>query len=146
MIFWQDVKERQVYWFLFPLVAIFCAYLLYSNILEAVFFTTLLINLMFVLLLILVIFIYSILKLKQPIQHTFGMGDALLFFALAFSFSSISFLTYFVFGLICSLILHLVFKNKNQHKSVPLAGYLSLFFSIVYITNWLGYLPTLYTL
>jgi len=74
------------------------------------------------------------------------MGDALLFFALAFSFSSASYLILFVFGLIFSLTLHLLLKHKSQHKNVPLAGYLSLFFSLAYFGHWIGFLPYLYTI
>lgn len=74
------------------------------------------------------------------------MGDALLFFALAFSFSSVSYLILFVFGLLFSLTLHLLFKHKNTHNSVPLAGYLSLFFFLAYLGHWIGFLPYLYTI
>lgn len=74
------------------------------------------------------------------------MGDALLFFALTFSFSSVSYLILFVFGLIFSLTIHLLLKHKSKHKNVPLAGYLSLFFSLAYLGHWIGFFPYLYTI
>lgn len=94
--------------------------------------------------LILVIYLYSKIKLKTSITETFGLGDGLLFFALVFTFSSVSFLTLFVFGLIFSLLVHLVFKNRFKFKTVPLAGYLSLFFAIVYISHWAGIIKSVY--
>lgn len=110
------------------------------------FYITISINLMFVLILIVVVFLYSKIKLKTTISNTFGLGDALLFSALAFTFSSISFVILFVFGLLFSLVLHLALKSKAKHKTVPLAGYLSLFFTIVYVTHWFGFLKMLYTI
>lgn len=79
-------------------------------------------------------------------KNTFGLGDILLFVALAFTFASMSFIIFFIFGLVFSLLLHLLLKHKSKLKTVPLAGYLSLFFSVAYISNWLGFLPTLYIL
>lgn len=145
-VFYQDIKERQVYWFLFPVIALCSVILLYNNVFFELFKTTLIINLVFVLFLILVIFIYSKYKLKTTISKTFGLGDMLLFFALAFTFSSVSFLVLFVFGLVFSLILHLLIKNKSEYKTIPLAGYLSLFFALTYGAHWLGILKSVYTI
>lgn len=146
MVLIQDIKERQVYWFLFPLIGLCAGILLYQNTFSQLFYTTIVINLAFVLILLTVIFLYSKLKLKTSISNTFGLGDSLLLFAFIFSFSSISFIVLFVFGLIFSLILHLILKKNSRHQSVPLAGYLSLFFAIVYISNWIGILESVYTI
>jgi len=145
-VFYQDIKERQVFWFLFPVIAFCSGSLLHTNLFFELFKTTLIINLAFVLFLILVILIYSKYKLKTPISKTFGMGDMLLFLALTFTFSSVSFLVLFVFGLIFSLILHVLIKSKSEYKTVPLAGYLSLFFALTYVTYWLGILKLVYTI
>jgi len=146
MVFFQDIKERQVYWFLFPVIAICTGILLYNNLLTEVFFMTLLINISFVLILLGVVYLYSKFKLKTGLSQTFGLGDGLLFFALAFTFSSISFITLFVFGLIFSLAIHLVLKRKSKYKTVPLAGYISLFFVICYMSYWAGILKSVYTI
>ena len=146
MVLFQDVKERQVYWFLFPIIGLCAAILLYHNIFSQLFFTTILVNLTFVITLIGVVFLYSKLKLRTSISKTFGLGDGLLFLALVFSFSSISFIILFVFGLIFSLTLHIVLKNRSAHQTVPLAGYLSLFFSIAYLSHWIGILESVYTI
>ena len=122
------MKERKVFWFLFPIIAIASGVLLYKNVASEAFYSTLLVNFIFIILLLLVVFLYSKLKLKVSINDTFGLGDGLMFIALIFTFSSVTFLVLFVFGLIFSLALHLILKNKAKHTTVPLAGYLSLFF------------------
>jgi len=146
MVFLQDIKERLVYWFLFPIIAICSGVLLYKSMFLEVFYTTVVINLIFILLLLTVVFLYSKIKLKTSMKNTFGFGDILLFFALIFSFSSVSFLILFVFGLVFSLLIHLVIKRNSKHKTVPLAGYLSLFFAITYLSHWLGFIPSVYTI
>lgn len=146
MVFLQDIKERQVYWFLFPIIAICSGILLYKNMLSDLFFLTLSINLIFVLVLFTIVFIYSKFKLKASIHETFGLGDALFFLAVTCTFSSVSFLILFVFGLLFSLVMHLVLKRNSKYNTVPLAGYLSLFFAIAYLAHWFGFLKTVYTI
>lgn len=146
-IFIQDLKARHVYWFLFPLLAICTGVLFCQNVLfPQLFFTTTLINLSFVLFLLLIVFLYSKWKLKTSITNTFGLGDMLMFIALSFTFSSISFIVVFVFSLIFSLILHLVLKQKSKHQTVPLAGYQSLFFLFIYIGYWSGLVNSIYSI
>ncbi|WP_461598689.1 hypothetical protein [Winogradskyella sp.] len=146
MVFYQDMKERLVYWFLFPIIAICSGVLFYNNVMSELFKTSLIINVCFVIFLIFIVFAYSKLKLRTSIFDAFGLGDGLLFVALAFTFSSISFLVVFVFGLIFSLVMHLFLNNRSEHKNVPLAGYLSIFFAITYMAHWLGIIKSVYNL
>lgn len=136
LVVYQDTKDRMVSWILFPIIAIFAGTLLYRNTPFDVLFTTLITNISFMIILVFLISIYSELKLNSRILEVFGMGDILLFFALAFTFSSYSFIILFVFGLIFSLSLHFYFKKKSKYQTVPLAGYLSLFFNVCYLTHW----------
>ena len=146
LVFYQDVKTRLVYGFLFPIIALCSGLLLYNNVHPAVFKTTVMINLCFAVFLIMVVLAYSKLKLKISLNQTFGLGDALLFLALAFTFASITFLILFVFGLVFSLVLHLLLKSKSKHGNVPLAGYLSLFFAITYTGYWSGIIISVYSI
>ena len=146
MVLLQDIKERQVYWFLFPIIGLCAAILFYNNTIPELFYTTVVVNFIFILLLLGAVLLYSKLKLKTSISNTFGLGDGLLFLALIFSFSSISFIILFVFGLIFSLVLHLILNKNSKHQTVPLAGYLSLFFSIAYLAHWFGILKSVYTI
>lgn len=141
-IWYQDVKERYVYWFHFPVVALCSGLLFFSKTLPELFFTSLLINLFFVNILLLVVYLYSTFKLKTKFEKVFGLGDILLFLAIASSFSTLSFLVIFSSALFFSLALHLT--TKSRHLSVPLAGYMSLFFGLIYLGYWSGLIQSVY--
>jgi hypothetical protein len=133
LVFIQDCKDRKVYWFLYPVIGILVFVLqikaisVYPALLNAGF------NLGFVSLLLVVCFLYAKIKLRKPfLTEVFGWGDILFFVAIAFSFSMVSFVILFVFALLFSLLLHLVLKQNQTEKTVPLAGYMSLFFGGVY--------------
>ena len=122
-----------MYWFLYPLVGILVFLLqiavlpFYSVLINSV------INLVFVAVLLLVCYAYSSIKLKKNLlKDVFGLGDVLFFIFIAFSFSIISFFILFVFSLLFSLLLHFTLKNNQTEQTVPLAGYMSLFFGVVY--------------
>ncbi|WP_299884429.1 hypothetical protein [uncultured Lacinutrix sp.] len=145
-VFFQDIKERKVYWFLFPIIGFCCGLLLVKKQMPEIVLYTITTNILFVVFLLIIVSMYSKFKLKTDFKNTFGLGDVLFFFAIAFSFSSISFIILFVFALIFSLILHLFLKKKSTYKTVPLAGYMSLFFACIYTTHWLGFINTVYTI
>ena len=142
---YQDLKDRSVYWFLFPAIGICAGILFFMQTSTNLFLETLLFNLLFIGLLLGVIFLYASFKLKMKLSDAFGLGDGLLFVALAFSFAQLTFIIVFVFGLLCSLLLHLVLK-KTKSETVPLAGYMSVFFALAYAAHWMGFLTTVYTL
>lgn len=134
-ILYQDYKNRLVYWFLYPITGILVfAIQLYYIPIEVVFVNSVL-NIFFVTFLLAVCFIYLKLK-KMSFQDSLGMGDILFFIFISFSFATVSFIVLFVFALVFSLILHFVFRNKKQFNTVPLAGYMSLFFAVVYIVTF----------
>lgn len=141
-ICYQDVKDRYVYWFLFPVVALCSGLLFFFKTLPELFFASLLINLLFVSMLLLIVYLYATFKLKAKFGEVFGLGDILLFFAIANSFSTISFVVIFSSALFFALTVHLVPKNK--YPSVPLAGYMSLFFGLTYLGYWSGFIQSIY--
>ncbi len=143
-IFFQDFKDREVYWFLFPIVGILTGVLHFNEVLKEVFLLTLIYNVFFVLFIFILTFFYIKLKLKEKFSHVFGYGDLLFFIAITFSFSSFSFIVLFVMSLIFSLSLHLILKNKASQSSVPLAGHMSLFFLFTYLAYWMGVVDSLY--
>lgn len=143
-ILYQDIKERQVYWFLFPLVGIFCGALFFYHTLPELFISSVLMNLFFVGLLLLVTFVYAKVKLGTSIFNTIGLGDILLFLGLSVSFATVSFIVLFISALVFALILHLIIKRYKAVITVPLAGYMSLFFAVVYLSHWAGIIDNLY--
>lgn len=146
VIAYQDIKERSVYWFLFPIVACASGYLFYATTFFDFFWTTTIINIGIIALMFLVLFAYTKLKLKTSIGKVFGLGDGLLFIGLCASFPTISFTIFFVFSLLFSLLLHFIFKNSMQDSSVPLAGYMSIFYLCIYVMNWVGLYPNIYSI
>lgn len=140
----QDVKDREVYWFLFPVIGLSCGILLFYNTKSSFFLTTVLINLLYVSFMFFVIFLYAKLKLETSFKNVFGLGDLFLFLMLSLSFSNVSFIILFVFSLIFSLVIHIAIKHRLKNKTVPLAGYMSLFFALTYLSHWIGFLPSLY--
>ncbi len=145
-VFLQDYKERLVYWFLFPIVGLSCALLFYNNTLPELFYNALKMNLAFTFIFISIISLYAKLKLKTSILKTIGLGDLLLFFAVSLTFSTVSFIIIFICALIFSLVLHLVLSKNKKAITVPLAGYMSLFFLAIYLVQWTSNLNIVYTI
>ncbi len=146
LVFLQDTKERLVYWFLFPIIGVLCAFLFYKNTLPELFYNALKMNMVFILMVILIIFLYVKFKLKTTILNAIGLGDLLLFPALALAFSTVSFIIIFISALIFSLTLHLILSKNQKAITVPLAGYMSLFFLVTYLVHWSGYVNVVYTI
>lgn len=132
-IFYQDNKERLVSAYLYFLIALLGTILhsFYSPNYFVLFFEAL-INLLVVLTVLLVAFLTSILIFKNKfLNHSFGIGDVFMFLSLCFLFPSSTFIVFFVFSLFFSLFIHLLFNTKN--KTIPLAGFMSLFYGLMYI-------------
>ena len=146
LIFYQDTKERLVWWFLFPIIGLICGFLYVSETSFELFLYSALFNCAFVLILLSILFLYVRVIMRIQIKETIGLGDVLFFFALTCTFSLVSFITLFVFSLIVSLLLHVILSKKKTTKTVPLAGYMSLFFAISYLANWSGLITHLYSL
>lgn len=145
LILYQDCKDRKVYWFLYPAIGVLVFLLqisispVYSVLINSVF------NLLFVAVLLSVCYLYAAFRLKKNLlKEVFGLGDVLFFIFIAFSFSIVSFFILFVFSLFFSLLLHFILKHKQAEKTVPLAGYMSLFFGTVYGISFFYECPFLY--
>jgi hypothetical protein len=65
------------------------------------------------------------------INGSFGLGDVLFFIAICFSFPTVNFITIFVFAVFFSLAFFWTLKKRYHFSTVPLAGFMSLFFAIV---------------
>ena len=87
--------------------------------------------------------LYSTHKLKTSIKNVIGLGDVFLFIAISVSFPTVTFIVMFVFSLLFALILHGIL-SKKENETVPLAGYMSLFFVLIYTAHWLGFYKSLY--
>lgn len=135
LVLYQDFKNRLVYWFLYPIIGILAFAIQLHNLPLSIALTNLGGNLIFVVLILAVSMIYARFR-KLDLKNTIGIGDILFFLFIAGTFSIVSFLVLFVFSLLFSLILHLVLSNKKEQSTVPLAGYMSLFFGVVYAVSF----------
>ena len=138
----QDSRDRLVYGFLYIVAALLCMAIQWrvSGLQLAV--ATSLVNLFFVAIILLAACTYIKIKLRRGFYNkAIGSGDLLLFLALCFSFSTVPFVVMLVFSLVFSLLLHQFIKNP-KHTTVPLAGYMSVFFAAVYLVSF--FLPDKY--
>ncbi|MDC8005225.1 hypothetical protein POV27_14280 [Aureisphaera galaxeae] len=147
LIFYQDQKERQVWFFLFPLFALLGTTLFYMNTNSTTYLYAILINLLIVGMLLLVLFILSRwVWNKKSLKEALGLGDILFFVGFAVSFPTVSFINFFAFSMIFALVIHrLLLKWKSlTHATVPLAGWMSLFLIMIYAAHWAGLYDELY--
>ena len=145
IIFFQDYKDRAVWWFLFPFFAIIAGYLHFIESLSWMFLPSIMFNLAAVAGIFLIGFLYARFKMKiNFLKGAIGPGDILFFLGLTLAFPSETFLVILVFSMIFSLLLHGFVSSKQHNQSVPLAGYASLFLIFIYLSNWLGLYKNLY--
>jgi len=127
VIAYQDVKERQVSWILFPLAAVLSVinsqYIISLNELVLHFF----VNVLVVGVLVICLIGYIYLRFKDSgtrLWNYLGLGDVLFFLVIACSFSSINFILFTILSLIL-VILASLFQSSKM-RTVPLAGYQAL--------------------
>ena len=141
-IAYQDIKDRMVYAFLFPLLGVFLAVTFYQNTTTQLFWYYSFMNLLLVGTILLILWCYTRFILQKAfLNASLGLGDVLLFLALAFGFPTITFLIALSFSFVFSLLLYLTFKYKAGMETVPLAGFISLFFVMLMVGSFL--LPTI---
>lgn len=144
-ITYQDLKKREVFWFLFPTLLILLGIEHYKNVMPIHFKNAVFVNIGLVLLIIGIQYVYNAIKIKRPFfKEVFGLGDALFFVAFAVGFSTITFIILFSCSLIFSLALWLIIKRNSLHTHAPLAGYISIFLALILLGNWITNTINLY--
>ena len=136
LIAFQDVRERMVFWVLFPLVGLFLGLAHWYRSTPEVFMVFSLANLFFVTIILLVLWLYTkYIARKGYVNHSLGLGDILFFYALALGFPTLTFVVLFIAALIFSLALHLALGISKEQTTVPLAGYMSLFLMAAFLLS-----------
>ncbi len=144
-IIYQDLKSREVYWFLLPSLMVLLGYMHYRNVLKIHFITFTVINIGVIITVLGLLYLYTVLLIKKPFfKEVFGLADALYFLALAMAFPTATFVVIFVFSLIFSLLAWLILKHQSEYNSIPLAGYMSAFLLLIFIGNWCANTLNLY--
>jgi hypothetical protein len=142
LIFFQDIKDRSVYWCFFPALAIlFVALLLVQHHLFSAIWQASLINFAFLLFQFLIVSIYFSIKNRRLVNimdELLGWGDILFLLCMACYLSMLNFMFFYIASLVVSLVIWLVwlvFSNK-KNKHIPLAGFQAAIFIVVLATDW----------
>lgn len=144
IIFYQDVKERLVSLAVLLITIALGAFLYFKSSFFYIYLFNILTNLLLLLAIIFVIYLYSKLKLKKPFFYSIALGDILFFIILAVSFPTIAFLILFSTSLLFSLMLFLILKSGLAKKTVPLAGFQSLFLFLILFINLIFNIVNIY--
>lgn len=69
------------------------------------------------------------------------MGDIVFFYAISLGFTSQDFILYFVLSILFTLVLTLALKmlNRSENHTIPLAGYMSVFYAFVILFSLFEY-------
>lgn len=126
-IFFQDLKHRAVYWFLFPLIFLLSLFLNRNEIM----FSALGLNALILGVLMLGLTLYLSLKFRKltnPVKGFFALGDVLFLASVLPLFNTYSYLFYFTTGTCFVLLVHLTLQLfKKSRKEIPFAGYMAFY-------------------
>lgn len=131
LVFFQDFKNRTIHVGL-P-IAVFLLSVFINYISSDLKLDVIAYNIAFISINIIGLVLYFSFKNKKfinPIDRFIGLGDIVFFLAITPLFNLKVFMIFFIFGLLFSLLIHMVFVFFKQKKTIPLAGYFSLFFII----------------
>lgn len=143
VVVYQDLKERQISWFLIPLLlSLFAVQGLFRVSADELIGHTLF-NVCFIMVQLLVLTIYISIKNKKPvniINSYLGLGDVLFFITVAAAFSPLNFIVFYIIGLLFTLLFFIVLKRivKTVSTEIPLAGGMAALMIVLIILNqWL---------
>ena len=136
-IFIQDFRERLVSVVLFPALLILTV--LWFVLIENT-GIDLAKNLLFLCILFLGTTLYFSIKnkaLTNLLSDNFGMGDVLFLMVITPLFAAQNMVLFIISGMTISLLTHLIVRhlNQNTEKTIPLAGYLSAYLTILFLCN-----------
>lgn len=148
VIAYQDFGERWVWVILFPLFGIIGGFLYWQTTTLEMFVVSALMNIIVVSIVLLSILLISRLVLKKRFQEVLGLGDVLFFLGFALCFPTVGFLNFFVFSILFTLSVALVFKAMKATRTdeIPLAGCMSVFLIAVYLAQWTSLCQNIYVL
>lgn len=135
-VFFQDVKYRHIHVVLPILIFAFCLYIFKNSLFFHV--TVMVYNIIFVVLTLALLVLYMSIKNKayiNPFQHYFGLGDLLFFLAITPLFLTENYILFFVFSMIFSVVMQLIFQKIMKIQTVPLAGFSAVFLVVVIVKD-----------
>ena len=136
LIFFQDVMQREVYWFLFPIAFALCG-VYFSQMLPLIqLLAHFGVNLLIIGVLIVIVMAYLYLRFRDTkilLWNYLGLGDVLFFGVVGICFSPLNFVLFTIVSLLLSLLFSVVFMKRNT--TVPLAGFQAICLQITLIAQ-----------
>ncbi len=135
----QDLRYRAIH-ILLP-VAIFVLGII-RHVIKEWFWIDLLMNILFVLLIMAGLAAYLSLKNRRavnPFKMDIGWGDVLFLLAVTPLFSSMSYMFFFISGMLLAIVCHIINHCITKTRTIPLAGYLAGY--IILISGFLVIAP-----
>lgn len=136
IIFYQDWKSRSVQWFLFPLLSfVGIGFYWTKKYIGKVTLINISINFSFLFCQLFILWLVFYIKNKRDTRlfSKIGLGDVLFLSCTTSFFSPFNFFAFYILSLVFSLIcfLMLQYRRSVNYSSVPLAGYQSIFLTLV---------------
>jgi len=142
---YQDIRDREVTWILFPLLGTLLALTFGLQVGISIFAVAILVNLILTSITVLLLWAVTKFLFKKPFLNvSFGLGDLLLLLVLALGFPTMTFVYLLVGSLLFSLVAFYTMKLLLQVKTVPLAGLIGLFLLTVTLLSLIPGTPSLY--
>lgn len=141
LVAWQDFKSRSIYWWLPVLISISGFFIAHERLETATVFTQILLNLFFSLLILSVVVLYVFIRyrtLKAFTSERFGLGDILMLLAVCPLFPLVSFVVFLCLSNLLILLIELILRItvRQNVRSIPYAGYLSVFLMILTVCGF----------
>lgn len=134
---YQDFKEREISWLLIPGVL---GLGITKAILDKVNPIELIASILFLSGLLLLVYLVFVIKHRtfklNFTDELLGLGDILFFYAIIPFFGFNDYVLIFTGGLIFSLVSHSIYSLMHKSKSIPLAGWISIFLIFVFCWNY----------
>ena len=146
VVFYQDVKSREVSFILFPVLFLLVTYLITIVKPVEMIIADMLMIMGFIIVQLAVIVLYLLFrfgKLVNPFRGFIGSGDLLFWLAIAPLFSFVNFVLFFVLSLLLSAITFIslkglfTFGSTARAKLIPLAGMQAAFLLMLLVFNQL---------
>lgn len=145
VIVWQDFRQRAVVWIVFPMLILTLLVLHLLNTGSLAVAISLGFNLLLLGLILLVLWFYTVVvRKKNFLNVSLGLGDILFLLALAIGFPTVTFIILLGSGLLAALLAHGVVSVFRKWQTIPLAGLMAFFLLAIYTAAWLWDIQILY--
>jgi len=144
-IAYQDIKDRMVYWVLFPIIGILLSSLYFKQSEFINFIINIGSNIIIVGIIMLLLWIYTkVLRRQDFLNVSLGLGDILFLCAFALGFPTVTFIVLLASCLCFSVLAFVVLNYFVNARTVPLAGFMCLFLSIILLFSNIPGVVSLY--